>query len=296
MLDDHLVRMAAFQHLGHLQDVHGDLLPWSALTAGFSYDGQTIPLIGAAGIWKPQALEVPISITTSPKNPYGDSIGSDGLLEYRHQGSAARSYDNDGLRRATREARPVIYFHGLEKGRYSALYPAVIVGDDPARRTFTVACEDVQLLRPDLSSSVVDDVRRRYVTRLAVQRLHQTAFRQRVLRAYRHQCGVCHLRHVELLDAAHILADRHEHGDPVVSNGLALCKIHHAAFDANILGVRPDYVIEIRTDVLAEIDGPMLKHGLQAHHGGGLIVPRATDDKPDRERLEARYEEFRTAS
>ena len=169
MLDDHLVRMAAFQYLGHLQDVHGDLLPWSALTAGFSYDGQTIPLIGAAGIWKPQALEVPISITTSPKNPYGDSIGSDGLLEYRHQGSAARSYDNDGLRRATREARPVIYFHGLEKGRYSALYPAVIVGDDPARRTFTVACEDVQLLRPDLSSSVVDDVRRRYVTRLAVR-------------------------------------------------------------------------------------------------------------------------------
>ena len=126
MLDDHLVRMAAFQHLGHLQDVHGDLLPWSALTAGFSYDGQTIPLIGAAGIWKPQALEVPISITTSPKNPYGDSIGSDGLLEYRHQGSAARSYDNDGLRRAMREARPLIYFHGLEKGWYSALFPAVI--------------------------------------------------------------------------------------------------------------------------------------------------------------------------
>jgi putative restriction endonuclease len=221
-LDDHLVRLAAFQYLDRLQLTHGEVLPWSALVSGYTYQGRTIPLIGAAGIWKPQVLDVPISITTSPKNPYGDTIGPDGLLSYRYQGSAARSYDNNGLRRAMQESRPLIYFHGLDKGLYSALWPAVIVGDDSATRTFSVACEDVQLLRPDLTPTVVDDVRRRYVTKLAVQRLHQAAFRQRVLRAYRESCSVCNLHHVQLLDAAHILPDLHEHGDPVVANGLSL--------------------------------------------------------------------------
>jgi putative restriction endonuclease len=294
--DDQLVRVAAFQYLDKLQLLHGDVLPWSALVAGFTFHGHRIPLIGAAGIWKPQVLDIPISITTSPRNPYGDSIGDDGLLSYRYQASASRSYDNDGLRRAMHEARPLIYFQGLAPGQYGALWPAVIVADDPSTQTFTVACEDVELLRPDLSHSVTDDIRRRYVTRLAVQRLHQTAFRQRVLRAYRERCSVCDLRHLQLLDAAHILPDLHERGEPVVANGLSLCKIHHAAFDANILGVRPDYVVEIRTDILNEVDGPMLKHGLQAHHGGNLRVPNALAEQPDRKRLELRWQEFRRAS
>ncbi len=293
---DYLVRLAAFQYLDRLTDAYGDALPWSALTHGFSYQGVAIPLIGAAGIWKAGALELPISIATSPRNPYGDTIGDDGLLRYRYQGSSARAYDNVLLRRAMAEARPLIYFHGLAKGFYAALWPAVVVADDPASQTFTVACEDVELLRPELAPTVVDDVRRRYVTRLAVARLHQAAFRQRVIRAYREQCSVCRLRHLQLLDAAHIVADTHAQGDPVVTNGLSLCKIHHATVDANILGVRPDYVIEIRRDVPTETDGPMLTHGLQEHHGGSLLLPHAVHERPNTERLALRYEDFRRAS
>jgi putative restriction endonuclease len=293
---EHAVRIAAFQYLDRLRSVHGDALPWQALARGYVFNGQQIPLIGQAGIWKPKVLDLPISISTSPRNPYGDVIGDDGLLLYRYQGSASRSYDNDLLRRAMHEAAPLIYFHGISKGLYAALWPAVIVADDPATATFTVACEDVDLLRPDLPATVVDEARRAYVTRLAVVRLHQAAFRQRVLSAYRERCTVCQIRHVQLLDAAHILADGHEHGDPVVPNGLALCKIHHAAFDANILGVRPDHVVEIRADILQEVDGPMLRHGLQDHHGGKIILPRAPHDRPSAERLELRYEQFRQAS
>ena len=73
--------------------------------------------------------------------------------------------------------------------------------------------------------------------------------------------------------------------------------MHHAAFDSNILGIRPsDLRLEIRLDVLEEVDGPMLRYGLQAHHGGQLNVPRSSVDQPDRERLELRYKEFRQAS
>jgi putative restriction endonuclease len=110
---DHLVRLAAFHYLDRLADAYGDALPWSALSRGFSYQGVPIPLIGAAGIWKPRALDLPISISTSPKNPYGDTMGDDGLLRYRYQGSSARSYDNAQLRRVMAESRPLVYFHGL---------------------------------------------------------------------------------------------------------------------------------------------------------------------------------------
>jgi putative restriction endonuclease len=78
---------------------------------------------------------------------------------------------------------------------------------------------------------------------------------------------------------------------------MALCKIHHAAYDRRILGVRPDLVVEIRADLLAEIDGPMLRHGLQERHGQALMtVPRARAERPDPELLALSYASFRGAA
>lgn len=123
------------------------------------------------------------------------------------------------------------------------------------------------------------------ITATTQRRLHQEAFRVRVLRAYSERCAVCRLRHSELLDAAHILPDGHPRGRPIVPNGLALCKLHHAAFDRHILGARPDLIIEIRRD---EHDGPMLTHGLQGFQGTRISVPRADPLRPDRELLAER--------
>jgi putative restriction endonuclease len=172
-----------------------------------------------------------------------------------------------------------------------------IVGDDLKTQTFSVAVDD-RIVSASAVSRVaesMDDVRRTYVTAAVQRRLHQRSFRERVIEAYREHCAVCKLRHRELLEAAHILPDGHPNGLPVVPNGLALCKLHHAAFDAHILGIRPDYLIEIRTDVLAEKDGPMLKHGLQGFNGEHLIVPTRRDLRPKREHLEERYELFKRA-
>ena len=104
------------------------------------------------------------------------------------------------------------------------------------------------------------------------------------------------MRHRELLDAAHITPDREPEGEPVVSNGLALCKLHHAAFDGFFFAVRPDYVIEVRPSVLAETDGPMLVVGLQQIHGQRIHLPTRRIDLPDPDRLARRYVEFRQAS
>ncbi|HSL33898.1 MAG TPA: HNH endonuclease [Candidatus Limnocylindrales bacterium] len=88
----------------------------------------------------------------------------------------------------------------------------------------------------------------------------------------------------------------HPAGEPIVSNGLALCKLHHAAFDRLFFAVRSDYRVEVRPSILAETDGPMLIVGLQQIHGQRIQLPGRVDQRPDPERLARRYEAFREAS
>ena len=107
---------------------------------------------------------------------------------------------------------------------------------------------------------------------------------------------MCALKHEPLLDAAHILPDRDERGNPEVSNGLSLCRIHHGAYDVGIVGIDPDYLIHVRRDVLEEEDGPMLRHGLQGLHKKKLRAwPRRAEDKPNRDFLAERFETFQAA-
>jgi putative restriction endonuclease len=299
---DRLIRLAAFSYLRRLGELHGEVLPIAPLRQGFEFEGQRVPLLGPQGIFKPAALpEMPISITTTPTvtgrpRPYEDEIGADGNLRYRYRGRDPHHGDNVGLRKALHRQVPLIYFHGIVPGQYMAQWPVYVMGDVPASLTFTVAMDDPQLIRPDLNIEVVDEVRRAYVTRLIQHRLHQLMFRQQVLRAYRESCSVCRLRHVELLDAAHILPDTDPRGDPIVPNGLALCKLHHAAFDRHIIGVRPDLVVDVRHDILEEVDGPMLRHGPQELQGNRLLViPGRREERPNPEFLAERYERFRLA-
>jgi putative restriction endonuclease len=195
---------------------------------------------------------------------------------------------------------PLVYFFGIEPGRYMPSFPVYIVGDHPERLSFDVQVDDpVQLSLGERFDIVAEDraaIRREYVTAVVRRRIHQQAFRSRVIEAYRTHCAFCRLRHQELLDAAHITADAEAGGEPVVSNGLSLCKLHHAAFDRHFIGVRPDYTIEVRHSILDEEDGPMLLHGLQGMHGRGIFVPREVTLQPDRHRLEERYAAFREAA
>jgi putative restriction endonuclease len=302
---DALVRAAAFAFLEDLtaRSPNG-ILDRATLARGLELGGRRVPLLGPEGIFKPAVLpEMPLSITTVPvkegrPRPYEDRIESEGLL-YRYRRGDPQHPDNAGLRTAMSRQVPLIYFHGLVPGKYLAAWPAYIVGDDPASLTFRVALDDRRVLGMEDSEAVAEGeapTRRRYVTRTTVQRLHQEDFRARVLRAYRESCAVCRLRHAQLLDAAHILPDGHPRGEPWVSNGLSLCKIHHAAFDAHFLGIRPDLQIEIRHDILREKDGPLLQHGLQELHGKRLLViPRATELRPREDFLLERYRIFRAA-
>jgi putative restriction endonuclease len=105
---------------------------------------------------------------------------------------------------------------------------------------------------------------------------------------------LCRIKHQELLDAAHILPDRDPEGIPVVQNGIALCKIHHATFDSFMIGITPEFKVEIREDLLTEHNGPMLEHGIKELHNIHIVLPRHKADWPNRELLERRYHLFKS--
>lgn len=293
------IRRAVFDWLTEQRQEHGEALSRASLEA-FSLAGKRIPLVGPQGIWKPAVCELPLSITTIVRGPYADAFDElTGTLSYAYRGTDPGHKDNVGLRTAHAERVPLIYFHSLEPGSYVAWYPVFVVRDDPSALRFSVLVDDISAAYASTTSQVADsgaEARREYVTRAVRQRLHQQLFRERVLRAYQERCALCSLRHQELLDAAHITPDSHLEGEPVVSNGVALCKLHHAAFDRLFFAVRPDYVIEVKPSILAEHDGPMLVVGLQQIHGKLLLLPRRPSDRPDPRRLEQRYSDFLRAS
>jgi putative restriction endonuclease len=293
------VRVAAFSWLGDQIERHPDGLPRRLLERGFTFDGQRVPLVGPQGIFKPKICGLPLSITSIPDGPYPDAMVGP-LLRYAYRGTDPRHPDNAGLRAAMRLRTPLALFYRLRPGLYICARPVFVVGDDPSRLSFQIAVDDIgQLPASDSGSAAAEDraaIRREYVTASFRRRLHQQAFREQVLDAYRNQCSMCRLRHRELLDAAHIVADSEDEGEPVVTNGLALCKLHHAAFDGFFLTIRPDYRIEVRPSILQESDGPMLLVGLKQVHGQMIEVPRSVRDRPDPARLELRYERFKRAS
>jgi putative restriction endonuclease len=92
------------------------------------------------------------------------------------------------------------------------------------------------------------------------------------------------------------LSDTDPRGQPIVPNGLAMCSLHHTAYDTNVTGVHPDYVIHVRSDVLREHDGPMLQHGLQDFEQKSPLLPRRQDERPDRGFLEEQFDAFKRAS
>lgn len=257
-------------------------------------------LILQQGIWAPADLLGTLSVTTGAKdgrkgrNVYTDRLTDTGLVEYAFTEAPTKQHENEGLRRAYARELPIIYFRALRPGLYDAYYPVYIREIDEERRTALLdLSEPDHLVGADMGFEPIPVSTPAYGRQIVKRRLHQRDFRSNVMHAYSTRCAICALKHSKLLDAAHIVADS-KGGSAHVSNGLSLCKLHHGAFDAKILGVTPDYTVQVRADVLDERNGPMLTHGIQAHHGQKLLaLPTAEDENPSRLYLEQAYAEFK---
>ena len=302
---DALLRIAAFEHVLRLSEVH-NLVTAEQLALGFMFEGERFPLISTRrGIWKPKRLRFLLSIkTVFPKS--GNKVWYDDqrevhrqiyegeeTVDYAFMGENPDAADNRWLREAHENQIPIIYFLGISPGRYEAMMPVFIAGWDRAALKAQMAFgmpEQGTLWLPESAPE------RRYALRAAKQRLHQASFREAVIGAYRGRCALSGLPEPMLLDAAHIIADRDEQlGQPVVRNGIPLSKVHHAAFDAHLIGIDPDYRVHVSERLLAQNDGPMLE-AMKRLDGGMLRPPKRPQDFPDRERLALRFERFKAAA
>ena len=302
---DTRMRLAAFEDIRKVTEVR-DQLTAAQLSAGFDFEGTRIPLINPRrGIFKPRQMCFLLSLkTVVPKRGgkvwYDDQreahrqiYQGEETVDYAFMGTDPEATDNRWLREAYEHQVPVIYFLGVSPGRYQAMIPTFISGWSPASLKTSIS---FGLPDRDDFSSPPQAAERRYALRVVKQRLHQDSFREAVITAYNGRCALSGLREHRLLDAAHIVSDKDElMGQPVVPNGLPLSKIHHAAFDADLIGIDPDYRVHVSEHLLEQRDGPMLD-ALKQLQGGALHLPKRFGDRPDRDRLAVRFARFKTAA
>ena len=240
------------------------------------------------GIWNPSDLEATLSIMSTSDGPYSDEQVSDSVFAYAYRKDNPEG-DNTKLRRAFELKLPIVWLRKIRKGVYFPAYPVYVIDDDRRNQRFLVS-----LVKPLETPETPENapLQREYANRITKQRLHQAEFRGRVLLAYDHRCAVCGLTLGKLLDAAHIVADGKPNGTPTVDNGLSLCKIHHAAYDADYLGISPDSEIRIQPKIMKISGDEMLLHTLQKLDRTSLSRPSRTKDRPSPERLAERFDEF----
>ena len=301
---DTRIRLAAFEHVSKLSEMH-DHLTAKELSPGFIFENERIPLINPQrGIFKPRQMQFLLSIKTVFPKPggrvwYDDQrkvhrqiFEGDEVVEYAFMGTNPEAADNRWLREAFENQIPVIYFLGIAPGRYQAMMPTYIVGWNAKALKAQVAFGMPDQKMPTPPQNAIE---RSYALRTVKQRLHQGSFREAVINAYGGRCALSKIPEPLLLDAAHIIPDRDEDfGQPVVPNGIPLSKIHHAAFDAHLLGIDPDYRLHVSDRLLDQNDGPMLD-ALKLLNDESIYLPKRAEDWPDQDRLALRYEKFRAA-
>jgi putative restriction endonuclease len=299
---DEGLRAAATAYVSQLASRNGGVASWDELQR-FEFEGRRIPLVGQTGIRKVARHEAALTILTTYRlrpqdRPYDDGIGPDYYPRYKWRGDNPMHADNRALRRAMELGKQVTWFEGIESGLYLVHTGVWLVAEEADQQQFVLALDEAmrEQWQPDTFFSGIDDsLRRQYAQAVVNRRLHQPMFRRRVISAYRTRCALCQLRVEALLEAAHIKEDA-DGGEPVVPNGIAMCSIHHRAFDQFVLGIRPDYLIQVRKDVLELEDGPTLQYAVQGMHGQALSRPRTKAAWPSTELLEERFERFVQAS
>ncbi len=276
---------------------------------GFDFAGQRIHLASRAeGIFKPRAMETLLSLkTVFPRKGrthwYDDQqltagalLGENEFFRYDLAKSPRKASRNALIVQAAELEFPIIYFLGLAPGLYEAVAPAFVSTVDRSTGICRiipgapVSGKPVGVVRqgmPETSEA------RRYCMQQTRQRVHQGQFRAAVLAAYKGRCAVTGLPVEHLIDAAHIMPDADaDWGQPVVPNGLPLSKIHHSAFDADLIGIDPHYKIHVAATLQDESDGPMLEL-LKKSHGRHIHLPQRRQDRPDRKRLAIRFQRFK---
>lgn len=151
------------------------------------------------------------------------------------------------------------------------------------------AAKDLSLLNklPYVTNTQIDAIanvaRQRIVARIT-RRYRAHDFRARVLGAYDHRCAFCGVQ-LNLVDAAHIIPVADDSSTDETTNGIALCKSHHSAFDRNLLSFDQHYKIEISSDHTASLRVEDRLGGLSSFRKKlrpAIVMPNDRRDYPER--------------
>jgi len=140
----------------------------------------------------------------------------------------------------------------------------------------------LQILREQFPESVQELVANRLDLFIEdISKTRDPHFRQTILRAYNYQCAICgyNLRHDSTpvgLEAAHIKWK--QYGGPCITvNGLALCSLHHSAFDMGVIGIDENMKVLISTGVNGS---PIIDKLFWDFEGCSILLPRNKEDYP----------------
>ncbi len=73
------------------------------------------------------------------------------------------------------------------------------------------------------------------------KKIRDNSFKSRILTSYSNKCAFCNMQ-LKLIDAAHIVPVHYD-GTDETSNGIALCALHHRAYDRNLVTFNEEYQI-----------------------------------------------------
>ena len=224
------------------------------------------PVLNVFSAWDPARLLVrnPIArrfsmYTRLSKIQEASSVGASTYVDSNQQNIL--SFRSEFLGLYVENSRTI---HGINDVRFKSIaqkYGATQPGQKPVR---------------------LGTVKGQRITATHTQYVRSPQFRTSVLEAYSYRCAMCGVQ-LDLIEAAHVVPHAHPKGLDVVTNGIALCSLHHRSFDTSLLYVDPTYGIRVnpgRVGYLRKLNraGGLKNYtkGLQAN----LTVPADVNLRP----------------
>ncbi len=297
------IRKAAANAVGNLVRQQGDIVPWSAISAGFHFNGEKILFANKArGIFKPAQLTDSAALSIRTSRPrigrhttwnYNDELIEDGWLRYCFQGDDPNNADNRLLQQAWQHQLPIIYFFGLAEAVYQVFHPVFVTKYDPKKLEAFMAWKPLAEF-PANDHLVLNDPSPALGLRTATNRLHQARFRANVFAAYDFRCALSSLQIGSLLQPVKILNQRDVYGVPEINNAICMSVLHKAAFDANLIGIDHRGAITV-SPLINEPRHATLAEQLGRLNGETIALPKAKAFRPSPDILAARFKLFKAA-
>jgi putative restriction endonuclease len=149
-------------------------------------------------------------------------------------------------------------------------------------KDLSILSEVAQNPEINVANIQIQNIARKTTVVSVSKRLRDVSFRKRVLTAYGFHCAVCGVQ-LKLVEAAHIIPVNHDNGTDETRNGIALCALHHKAYDQALITITDDYSVQINRSRVSDLQSQKLSDGLAKFSQDLrplIILPPAVSDRP----------------